>query len=201
VSDTAPNRTARYSRFVAVMKIVLPLAALGLLSTLFLFSRGAEDRGSVPVARIEEIAREQRIAAPAFSGMTPDGVVFAVAADAIRPLDGRPDGFAIDSLTARLTAPDGRQLDLTAATGTFDARARQMTLTGLARIITSTGYAMETRGLTADLGLGVLQTDGGLEVRAPYGTLTAGGLRVESGGERLLFTGGVRLLYLPDEPE
>ena len=57
----------------------------------------------------------------------------------------------------------------------MDGRAQVVVLTGLgSRLETSTGYAMETRGLTADLAAGTLQTDGALEVRAPYGSLTAG---------------------------
>jgi lipopolysaccharide export system protein LptC len=191
----APN-IHRWSRFVTLSKLVLPLAALGLLSTLFLFARGPNAPTEIPYAELEVIAQEQRISAPAFSGLAQDGSVFSVSADTIRPLPGTTNQFGITAFAAALTNPDGLVIDLTAAEGLLDGRAQTVVLEGLARITTSSGFAMETRGLRADLQAGIIETEGGLEVRAPFGSLTAGALRVEPGG-RMLFSAGVRLLYQP----
>ncbi|HDR29767.1 MAG TPA: hypothetical protein ENN83_14595, partial [Rhodovulum sp.] len=55
-----------YSRFIALAKIVLPLAALGILSTLFLISRDTPSGDDLPYSRVavDELIREQRIGAP-----------------------------------------------------------------------------------------------------------------------------------------
>ena len=53
-----------YSRVVGWLKILLPLGALALLSTLFLFARGIAPVGEIPYAELEEIAREARISDP-----------------------------------------------------------------------------------------------------------------------------------------
>jgi len=189
-----------YSRFVAWSKILLPLAALALLSTMFLFARKSDTVSDIPFARIEEIARSPRIAQPSFAGIAQDGAVFTVSADTIRPVAGQPDSMAIADFRADLTGTGGDSLTLTAAAGTLDGRARTITLTGLARLVTSTGYAMETTGLTAWLDQNRLETVGALEIRAPFGALAAGRLVYGPGpdGPQMVFNGGVRLLYQPD---
>jgi lipopolysaccharide export system protein LptC len=63
-----------HSRMVAWAKIVLPLFALVLLSVLFLFSGKADLTDALPYAQadIDELAREQRLGAPEFAGLTRD---------------------------------------------------------------------------------------------------------------------------------
>jgi len=195
---TAPDNL--YSRFIAWSKILLPLAALALLSTMFLFARRSDTTGEIPFARIEDIARSPRIASPSFAGIAQDGAVFTVTADTIRPVAGQPDAFAIADFRADVTNLAGDSLTLTAAEGAFDGRARTITLTGLARLTTSTGYAMETTGLTAWLDLNRIESAGALAVRAPFGMLTAARMAYGPGpnGPQMVFNGGVRLLYEPD---
>lgn len=190
-------RGDRYSRLVGWLKILLPLAALALLSTMFLFARRPGPTGDIPYAEIEDIASDPRVSAPAFAGVTPDGAAISLTAATIRPDTANPDSFGITALRIALTAADGETVTITAAEGAFDGAARQAVLAGPVRVEASSGYAVEAGGLTADLGAGTVATTGGLVVAAPFGELTAGGLALEQGGERMVFNGGVRLLYQP----
>lgn len=187
----------RYSRFVGWLKILLPIGALALLSTMFLFARAPGPQGEIPYADIEALARDPRLTAPAFAGMTEDGAAVSLTAATIRPDADRADAFGISDFRISMLAPDGQTVDVTAAEGLFDGRARTVLLTGLARVETSSGYLMETTGLRADLRAGAVETLGALEVRTPFGTLTAGKLTVSDGGARMVFNAGVRLLYRP----
>lgn len=187
----------RYSQWVGWLKIGLPLAALALLSTMFLFARAPGPQGDIPYAEIEEIARDPRVAAPAFAGVTEDGAAVSLSAGAIRPVADAPDSLVVDTIQIDMTTTAAESLRVSAAAGAFDGRAQTATLTGLVRIDSSSGYFMETAGLTADLRAGTLQTDGALAVQAPFGELTAGGLQVTGGGAVLVFNGGVRLIYRP----
>lgn len=193
-------RRDRYSRLVGWLKILLPLAALVLLSTMFLFARRPGPAGDIPYAEIEDIASDPRISAPAFAGVTPDGAAIALTAETVRPDAANPDSFGITALRIALTAADGETVTITAAEGAFDGPARQATLAGPVRVEASAGYVVQAGGLTADLSAGTVTTIGGLTVAAPFGVLTAGGMALEQGGERMVFNGGVRLLYQP-QPE
>ena len=191
-----------YSVFVAWSKILLPLAAIALLSTLFLWARDKTPT-SIPFAELEKIAREPRISEPYFAGIANDGSVIALRAEQIRPDPEVPDAFAIDTVRAEVGATDGSTVDITAGRGRIDPRAQLVRMTGLARLTSSSGYVMETAGLLADLESGVITSIGPLEVQAPYGDFTAGGLTIslsEDGtGQQMVFNGGVRLVYRPQD--
>lgn len=191
-----------YSQFVAWSKIILPLVALALLSTMFLFARSTVET-TIPYAEIEEIAREPRISEPQFAGIAADGSVVSVAARTMRPIAGEADRFDIDTLRVEVDAVDGSRIEVTAGDGEIDGAARVVRLSGLTRLSTSSGYVMETAGMTADLNTGRIQSLGPLAVQAPYGSLTAGQLVVETPEgdttQLMVFTGGVRLIYQPQQ--
>lgn len=193
-----------HSQLVGWAKIILPLCALALLSTLFLFARGTNEPSEIPLAEVEEIAREQRISAPEFSGVTDEGAIVVISARTARPDTQRPDTVSIDDMRLRMENADGSNLDVSATLGEIDGQDRVARFLGLARLETSTGYQMETNGLIAELDTGLVTSDGLLEIRAPFGQLTAGNVtfHVESEGtaQQMLFTNGVRLLYKPQTP-
>ncbi len=193
-----------YSQVVGWAKILLPLCALGLLSTLFFLARSPNDPDSIALEEVETIAREQRVSAPEFSGLTDDGAVIVISASTARPDDTRPDTVSIDDVRLRMDNADGSNIEITATRGEIDGRARIASLLGLARLVTSSGYEMETNGLIAELETGLVTTDGLLEIHAPFGQLTAGKVTFQMASEgisqEMLFTDGVRLLYTPQTP-
>jgi len=190
-----------YSRFVNWSKILLPLAALALLSTVFLLARGGETGTTIPMAELEAIAREPRISAPRFAGITDDGSAIAVSAELMRPDPAASETFIIETIRATVDSPNGGRIEMTAGAGVIDGQARTVELSALARLTTSTGYMMETAGLRAELDSGRIASLGPLEVRAPYGQLTAGRLVIftepDGMGQQMVFNDGVRLLYQP----
>jgi lipopolysaccharide export system protein LptC len=177
---------------------------LALLSTLFLFARATPDQDNITIADVEAIAREQRVSAPEFSGVTDDGAVIVISAATARPDTDRPDTMSINDMRLRMDNADGSSVEVTATEGEVDGRGQIARFLGLARLITSDGYQMETNGLIAELATGRITSDGLLEIRAPFGDLTAGKVTFQSavGGkaQEILFTDGVRLLYNPQTP-
>lgn len=196
-----PNTYSFHSQLVGWAKILLPLCALGLLSTLFLFARGTTEPSDFALSEVAEIAREQRVSAPQFSGVTDNGSVIVVSARSARPDVARGGTLTIDEIRVRLDAIDGSFVAVSAVQGEVDNAAQVARLFGLARMETSNGYEMETNGLTAELTTGLLESEGVLEIRAPFGELTAGKVTVQAktqtSGQQMLFTNGVRLLYTP----
>ncbi|MDG1117907.1 MAG: hypothetical protein P8N72_12410 [Flavimaricola sp.] len=190
-----------YSHFVAGLKVLLPLGALALLSTMFLFANGPEPDPAIPFAEIEAIAIDPRIGDPHFAGIADDGSVISINANEIRPDLGQRDSFSVNTIRAIIDATDGSRVEITAGQGQIEPRSKIARLTGLARVTTSSGYVLETAGLVADLNSGTVTSMGALEAQAPYGEFSAGGLVLstsQSGeGSQMVFNGGVRLLYQP----
>lgn len=193
-----------YSRWVAWLKVLLPLIALGILSTLFLVSRQTDPESAIPYSEVEvaAILREQRIERPDYSGVTDDGAALTLAADTARP--GDATGMAAQGLRARLESPDGGVVSLRAETGVIDTTGRQARMEGGVRMLTSTGYVIETEGFTAALDVTDLRSTGEISAIGPPGRLTAGEMRLtrHSGSRYLIvFNDRVRLVYEPDQTQ
>jgi lipopolysaccharide export system protein LptC len=64
-----------HSRLVFWLKIALPLVALALLATLFLFGRPIRPEDAIPYAStdITDRAKDPRVTEPVFASMTSDG--------------------------------------------------------------------------------------------------------------------------------
>lgn len=190
-----------HSRLVAWLKVILPLAALALLSTLFLVSRGIAPEDALPYSEVdvEELAREPRLTAPRYAGVTQDGAALSVTAEVARPDMG--GGASATALTARLETPDGVTTDIAASDGQLDTAAGLLTLTGDVRIAASSGYAITTGELTAALDRTLLTAPGTVAATAPMGRIDAGAMQLTSQGDDyvLVFNGGVKLVYEPKD--
>lgn len=193
------------TRIVRWLRILLPLAALCLLSTLFLFSRESQTESQIPYAEVdaEAMARDPRVIAPQYAGVTDDGAELALAAADVAPRDG---GDASD-LRLDWRRPDGLTADVTApAASMADGVIR---LHGGVRMTTSTGWTIDAPGIDAAMDRSRLAAGEGISAQAPFGTLTAAQMELvpdaPGGGDApegdapgiLNFSGGVRLIYQP----
>ncbi|WP_212522844.1 LPS export ABC transporter periplasmic protein LptC [Actibacterium sp. MT2.3-13A] len=198
------SRDNAYSRFITLAKIGLPLAALALLSTLFLFSRNIDPTQSIPYATVdvEELVREPRVTAPNYSGVTSDGTAIAVQAKAARPDPAGPGRASAEALSARLDFADGSSADITSAQGRVDTAEGLAYLEGGVVIDTSTGYHITTEALTTALEHTSVVTESTVEATGPLGRLTAGRMQIDEDADApgqylLVFKDGVKLVYDP----
>lgn len=190
-----------YSRLVAWLKIVLPLLALAILSTLFLVSRSVDPSQTIPYADVdvEGLARDQQIGAPAFAGMTEDGAAISIAADSARPEAGGQRLIAV-APSARIELPGGRVIEIHADAGRIDREAGEAGLDGDVLVKSSDGYRVETDSIVARLDRTGIESTGPVRGSGPFGTLSAGKLVLTQnpdGAYLLRFEAGVKLIYRP----
>jgi lipopolysaccharide export system protein LptC len=193
-----------HSRLVFWLKIILPLMALAVLSTLFLFSRRIDTDVALPYAEVdvEELAREQQLTAPEYSGVTADGSSVNVRAVMARPALGDQTGATAEGLTATIEMRGGTRADLTAAAGKIDTAAGKLDLTGGVIVTLSSGYSLTTPQIEAELDRTLVIAPQEVVAEAPYGHITAGGLRLSANdgdapNHLLVFNNGVKLIYDP----
>lgn len=193
-----------YSRFVAWMKIVLPLMALAILSTLFLVSKTRDAGTSLPYSAVEldELARQQRLTRPRYSGLTQDGTAISFLADDARPDPEISGRFVSQRLTAQLNLPTGAEILLIAGSGFVDPGEAMSGLDGGVAIETSTGYMLRTDEVENALDQTRVVARGGVVGVAPMGQISAGQMEITrhaiDTGYVMLFTGGVKLVYDPE---
>ncbi|WP_128254983.1 LPS export ABC transporter periplasmic protein LptC [Falsirhodobacter deserti] len=193
--------TDRHTRLVAWLKVILPLAALVMLSTIFLVSRTVNPEDAIPYAEVDVTGRamDPRLTQPTWSGLTGDGARLNIAAAEARPpAEGR--AATITALRADLTTPDGVETRMQAGSGTFDGEAGIIEMSGQVRLHNTLGYDIRLPSLTARTDATRLEGQGPVTATAPMGQLTAGGMVLKTDGEtdyRLDFTDGVKLIYTP----
>jgi lipopolysaccharide export system protein LptC len=193
---------ASYSRVVAWLKILLPLSALALLSTLFLFSRSIDPEQSIPFADVDvkQLAREPRITAPEFSGMTADGAAITISASTAKADPTNLETATIDRLVAEFQTPDGAEVTAQADQGAIED-ARVARLAGNVHIQTSSGYRISTEELVSDLDKTLITSGGAVVATGPLGEIKAGqmivSLQNQTGTSMLVFKNGIKVLYDP----
>lgn len=194
-----PARSGR-SQLVTAAKLVLPLIGLALMSTLFMMSKRTDPEAAIPYASVDvdALSEQPRIGGASFATVTEDGTELTLRARQAVPGD---TGFSVEALELVWQRPDGLRADLVAAEG-HSTDAAQIALSGGVVMTTSTGYRLTTDNLSAATDGSTLSAPGEVRAAAPFGDLTAGAmaLRPGAGGAHVLdFTGGVRLLYNPQE--
>ncbi|PRY93003.1 lipopolysaccharide export system protein LptC [Hasllibacter halocynthiae] len=185
-----------WSRFVRLAKIMLPVLSLALLSVLFLLSR---DHGTVPTipysdAEIDALAREQRLRAPDFAGVTQDGDAIRITAEEGRPDPREPSVVTAAGLSVTLQGT-ARDVALDAAVGRIDPASGTFSLGGGLTVRTSDGYDLDADGLDGRLDLTAMRSTGPVDGAGPLGDLSAGLLTLDAEG--LTFDDGVALVYRP----
>lgn len=195
-----------YSRMVAFLKVLLPLAALGLLSTLFLLSRSVDPTATIPFSDEDAVDRmtSQQVTAPFFSGTTSGGDDIIVKAAIARPGGAGKPAEARD-ITARIIMADGVQITMTADTGSVAFGADLATFSGNVHIDSTSGFTVSTETLVAALHDVAGNTPGSVTGTGPVGTFTAGSMEFaaknKGGPVHMLFKNGVKLIYNPKEPK
>ena len=192
-----------HSKLVVWAKVTLPLLALVLLATLFLFSRKINPTDAIPYADVdvEERAREPRLTMPTYAGVTSDGSALSIAADEARPDSATGVGTA-SAIVGKLETPDGARVDLQAANGVLNTEGGLMSLGGGVTLTTTSGYSIKTQSLVAKLDQTSLTSPDAITATTPMGQLLAGEMSLTQDPKQaksylLVFKGHVKLLYQP----
>lgn len=194
-----------YSRFVAWLKILLPVLALILLSTMFLISRSIDPSRALSYADIdiEELAHEQRINGPRFSGVTSDGAAISFSAGSAQPDPNNPALYTATNLQAQISTPDGGVVDILAEIAIVDSNKNELELRHGVSLTTSTDYYIQAEGLYAAMDSAWIESIGPVIASGPIGQLTAGQMSLtkqegDLGTYLLVFKGGVKMVYTPN---
>ena len=192
----------RYSQIVSWVKIILPLLALGLLSTLFLFSNSPDPEQAIPFAEVdvEELAREQRLGQPRFAGTLEDGREVLFIAEQAAPVHNAPNQMRADVVQARVDLSETSYILLASAGSLVDLSARTAQLEGNVRITSSSGYRLASEEMVLSLDILSVISPGPVHVNGPSMTLSADRMELTEtdGAQVLMFNGGVRMLYDPN---
>ena len=188
------------TRMVRLLRVVLPLAALALLSVLFLLGRKSETvEPALPYAEgsAEDLGRSPGIGSPEYTTVTPEGASVTLRAARAALGNGGADGGTASALVLDWRARDGLMIELTAPLAR--TQGTSIRLEGGVRMALSSGWVMRGPSFEADTAADTLRADETVHVTAPFGELEAGTMLIHPSetGQVLELNEGVRLLYRP----
>jgi lipopolysaccharide export system protein LptC len=194
-----------YSRLVGWLKILLPLMALAVMASIFVFSREIDPTLSLPYSEVElaDRAREPRLTDSVFTGVTGDGARIEIVSEDLRPDPADRNRGSARGMTGLMETPDGATTRLTADEGKVDMTAQTFEMAGDVTIVNSAGYTTRAPRMTGSMTGTALEATGGTVTDAPMGQITSETFHIRAdpanpGRYLLVFNDRVRLIYEPD---
>ena len=197
-----------HSRIVGVLKVGLPLVALGLLASIFLVQTDDRLGGNLVFTQgdIDALGEGLRITNPTFTGTTAGQDRFRFTAALVEPDAAPPERARITALAGEVALYDGPVVELEADTGDLHIPTERLDVAGNVSLTTSEGYRMRSEQATLDLKAGSIVAGNAVETTGPLGRIDSGSLTVQPAAEsgdarRFSFGNGVRLVYDPPDSE
>lgn len=194
---SVPNSVAQYSRFVRIMKVLLPSAAGFLLLLIVLLPqfRQQDDRFRIGMSLIEESATDTlNMTNARYYGADEKGQPYSITAENVRE---RPD----DDPTVDLTAPqadisltDGSWLSISAHIGAYNRDQQLLRLDGNVSLYQDQGNEFHTSSADIDLDKGEAAGNEIVSSNGPFGSLEASGFKMIETGKVVYFIGPAQLV-------
>ncbi len=192
-------RLDAHTRRVRFLKLVMPLLALGILSSLFMFSKTIDPEAAIPYATVdvEDRLREPKMTDANFAGTTSDGAALTISAANVVP--GADQTGTAKMVSGQIVTAAGETTQVDAALVALNGTNAAMT-GGV--VMHSAGYEMTTDAMDFAIDRVQVSSRGTVAANGPLGTLDAGQMSLTetpnvAGSYVLVFKSGVRLLYQP----
>lgn len=188
-----------HTQMVTLLKLFLPLVALAILSSLFIFSRVIDPEAGIPYASVDvaDRLREPKVTDAQYSGMTDDGSAISISVAVVVP--NGTNGGSAKQVLARITSKQG---DLTEVQATDLAYSQNAAALTGGVVMRNSGFDLKTEAMDVLTDRLSLTSRGEVTGTGPLGNLTAGKMRLSvsddmTGDHLLVFNSGVHLIYQP----
>lgn len=189
-----------YSRFVAMMKLLLPLSALVLIALVIAWPHldTADLRFRIGFAALQlSDTEDPSMINPRYVGTDKNDQPFSLTADLARNLPGPGTWVELEMPKADITTDDGTWLVLTAENGVYARDAKTLDLSGKVNLFHDAGYEFRTERAAIDLASGAASGDVAVEGQGAFGHLTASGFVLLDRGRTIHFKGRAKLTLYP----
>ncbi len=192
--------THGYSRFVQMMKYLLPAVAMVLVALVAVWPHLTTKDNSFRIGFSALKARETgdpSMVNARYVGSDKNDQLFSITADLVR--NAMMDAATVELVMpkADITLEDGSWLVMTAETGVFRRAAKTLELAGTVNLFHDSGYEFRTEKVTIDLDNGSALGTEPVEGQGPFGDLSGEGFVLRDKGKTIIFTGKARLFIYP----
>jgi len=196
-----------YSRFVGMMKVVLPVAAavLIILVAVWPYLTPSDSRFRLGFSSlVASEAESPNIVNPRLVGTDEKNQPFQITADLAKNFHLRQDYWQetkpveLEMPKADVTLDDSTWLVVTANTGLLTPATKKLQLNGAVNLFHDSGYELRTSRALIDLNAGTAVSDQPVEGQGPFGTLNGEGLRIFKNSRTVVLLGKSRVVLYPE---
>lgn len=190
-----------YTRFIQIMRIILPIGLVILIAVLFTWPQFQESIPHIEDSDLSnEIARAENVLTdPRFESLDNAMRPYVVTAERAA-LKGLEQGdIVLESPKGWMTLSNSRTLNVEADGGIYNQKDETLSLKSNVIVTHSNGYTMKTQTLFADLKEGLIRSDTPVELVSGENYLSAPSLVMTDEGDHIQFQGPVKLLFLPEK--
>ena len=202
----APTRIERgYSRFVAVMKVALPLGAAAVIILLFSWSRLYDMPKRLQIGAtsfsVSESTSGHRMINARYTGTDRNDNPYTLAAESIVQQKLELDRVTLNRPEADFTTADGTWVAVAATRGAFVREAQRVELRGNVSLYHDWGYQFLTDEATIDFAQATAWGDAPVNGTGTWADMEAAGFRITRQDSRLEFSGPARLVLYSNPKE
>ena len=186
-----------YSRFVQMMKVLLPAVAALLIVLILIwpYLRSEDLRFRLSFAALTANETEDpSMVNPRYLGIDGENQAFSITADLARRLAEGSAVVELEMPKADITLNDGTWLVVTAHHGVYKQIKKTLELTGAVNMFHDSGYEFKTSKVSIDLEKGFAKGDAAVRGQGPFGDLRGEGFRLIDKGKTIVFTGKSKLV-------
>lgn len=190
--------TARSSRLVAAMKMLLPAIALCLIALVVVWPQLLQDpTKTLGGKRISSSdADTLRVANPRFVGVDEKDRPYEIIAAAARQESESADDVYLEKPQADMMTESGAWISLTAGNGVWHKRDEAVDLSGGVSVFHEAGHQLASDTARINFGDGSATSDSPTIGQSPTGNVTGEGFKLYDRGARVVFTGKAKaVLY------
>jgi len=189
-----------YSRFVQMMKFLLPAVAVLLIVLILVwpYLKTEDIRFRISFAALTaDQTEDPSMVNPRYLGIDKDNQSFSITADLARNLGQGSMSVELEMPKADITLEDGSWIVVTAENGVFKRTEKTLNLIGAVNLYHDSGYEFRTSKVHIDLDRGLADGDAPIQGQGPFGDLQAEGFRLIDKGRTIIFTGKSKLVLYP----
>jgi len=199
-----PRYRSRYSRFVLLMKLALPVIAGVVIVLVIVWPEltSSPERFRIGISDLSvETAGGQRVVNARFNGIDSSNRPYSVTADAVVQAENGKGRFELNQPKADITLESGAWVAITSPSGTYWRNRELLQLAGGVNLFHDQGYEFKTPEASIDFASGTAAGDRPVAGQGPFGRITAEGFHIVENGARVLFKGKASLILYPNRKQ
>lgn len=189
-------RARRHSLFVRILRYALPvLSIIGVIVFVVIAYVLPELPAGISAASIDITHNTIVMKDPHVSGFLRGGRTYEIRADRAEQSLENTKVATLTNIAATIGFGNGDSAKVLAPHGTYFADRQRILLGDEIRFTTTTGVVGMLKTADIDMVAGTMTTDQPLDFRSGDNSITAAGVHVSDKGERIKFTGPVKVTY------